>query len=102
MEIQRIKTLKHVDDLTGMLRILTFLHKFRAASISTIINDLRLNQQPAYRTLNRLMDLGFIIVERFDTNLPSNPKKVYKLTDTGGDLAKIANSFYETYFGHMM
>lgn len=98
LEIQSIKLLKDLDDLNGLMEIVVFLDKFERGNISNFIKDLRLNQQPVYRTLEKLTELG--IVEMRQEPLPGRKNfksKYYYLTDKGKTLAKYFVDMFNTY-----
>ena len=98
MEIQEIKLLRELDDLTGLLEIVVFLHKFERGNISNFIKDLRLNQQPMYRTLNKLMDLGLVTVKMETPPGRKNfQSKFYYLTENGRKLADHFVKMFNTY-----
>ncbi len=98
MEIQSIKLLKDLDDLNGLLEIVVFLHKFDRGNISNFIKDLRLNQQPVYRTLDKLSKLGLVTMKREPLPGRKNFKaKYYYLTDKGKKLAKSFVDMFNTY-----
>ncbi len=90
-EMQQIKLLRPLDDLNGLLQIMVFLHKNGRANISDFIRDLRLNQQPVYRTLGRLKKLDLVTVER------ESKSKYYYPTEAGAALAEKINTIYETF-----
>ena len=98
IEMQEIRLLRKLDDLNGLLEIMVFLHKFERGNISNFIKDLRLNQQPMYRTLNKLMDLGLVTIKMEGTPKRKNFRsKFYYLTENGRKLAKHFVKMFEVY-----
>ncbi len=98
LEIQEIKILRELDDLTGLLEIVVFLQKFDRGNISNFIKDLRLNQQPVYRTLEKLIDLGLVTVKMEPTPRRKNYKsKYYYLTDKGRKLGEHLAKMFDVY-----
>ena len=98
MEVQEIKKLKELDDLTGLLEIMVFLDKFEKGNISNFVKDLRLNQQPVYRTIKKLTKLELIAMEVKGPERRGNfPSKYYTLTPKGKKLAKYMVHVFETY-----
>ena len=98
IQIQEIKLLKELDDLTGLLQIMVFLTKFERGNISHFIKDLRLNQQPTYRTMKKLMDIGLVEVKM--EPLPHRgdlQTKYYYLTETGRKLAVNVVKVFDLY-----
>lgn len=98
VEVQEIKTLRELDDLTGLLEIFVFISKFERANISNFIKDLRLNQQPVYRTLNKLTALGLVEVRKEpQPNRASFQTKYYYLTPKGKELGNYFVDLFEIY-----
>ena len=97
-EVQEIKMLKEIDDLTGLFQILVFLQRFGRGNVSNFVKDLRLNQQPVYRTLAKLMELGFIEMDTKSAGKRGNfPSKYYSLTPKGAKLAKHIDNAFDVY-----
>ena len=98
IEIQEIRYLNELDDLTGLFQVMVFLHKFGHGNISNFIKDLRLNQQPAYRTLERLTELGLVTIKMRESERRGDFKsKYYYLTDRGQKIAKHFSKMFEVY-----
>ena len=98
IEIQEIKKLKELDDLTGLLEIVVFLDKFEHGNVSNFVKDLRLNQQPVYRTLKKLMQLDLVTMEVKGPERRGNfPSKYYTLTPKGKKLAKHFVQMFNTF-----
>ncbi len=98
MAMQEIKLLRELDSLTGLLQVLVFLAKFERGNISHFIKDLRLNQQPIYRTLEKMIELGLVEVKQEPLSDRRNFKsKFYYLTDNGRMVASPLVELFETY-----
>ena len=98
IEIQEIKVLRELDDLTGLFQILVFMIKFERGNVSNFIKDLRLNQQPMYRTLKRLTELGLIAITFEESPEGRHFKsKYYYLTENGWKLAKHFANVLDVY-----
>ncbi len=98
IEIQEIKKLKSLDDLTGLLEIMVFLKKFDRGNVSNFVKDLRLNQQPVYRTLKKLKELELVTMEVKGPEQRGNfPSKYYTLTSSGDKVATHLVDMFETY-----
>ena len=77
---------------------MVFLHKLERGNVSNFIKDLRLNQQPMYRTLEKLMDLGLVTVKLEGTPKRENFRsKYYFLTENGRKLAEHLVKMFEVY-----
>ena len=97
-KIQEIKLLKELDDLTGLLQIMVFLKKFTRGNISNFIKDLRLNQQPTYRTLEQMVELGLVTIKMEPLPRRKNINtKYYYLTEKGQDLAEQFVRMFDVY-----
>ncbi len=98
LEIQSIKLLRDLDDLTGLLEVMVFFAKFGRANISNFIKDLRLNQQPVYRTLKRLIELDLVTVKKeVQSSGRGRRTKYYYLTDRGKRIAPFFAKMYDAY-----
>ena len=98
IEIQEIRGLRKLDDLNGLLEILVFLKKYERGNISNFIKDLRLNQQPVYRTLEKLTDLGIITIKMAPSARRGNfQSKYYYLTDKGEKLGEHILKLFEVH-----
>ena len=98
IEIQEIRLLKELDDITGFFQIMVFLQKFGQGNISNFVKDLRLNQSVVYRTLERLTELGLVTTMMGDSARRGNFKsKYYHLTGNGQKIAKHILKMFEVY-----
>ncbi len=96
-EYEKIKHLREIDNLSGLIQIMVFLYKFDRGNITNFVKDLRMNQQPVYRTIGKLRDLGLVDLEVEPPQKGTFASKNYFLTDEGLRLGQHFEQLYETY-----
>ena len=97
LEYQQIQNLRNIDNLSGLIQIMVFLQKFKKGNITNFVKDLRMNQQPVYRTIGKLIDLGLVELKVEAPSKGTFSSKNYYLTAKGRKLGDNFEKLYETY-----
>ena len=72
-----------ISGLNAFVIVMGFAYKFNGITVSNAIKDLRVNQQPFYRTVDRLVEFGLLKIEVSDRS------KNYLPTEIGRDVGSL-------------